>query len=155
MLGRELKVRFERWHPDAPVAADASADEVLEAYRPFLDKMMGEGGAGSADVVKLTPDHPQATATRDKFLNEHTHSEDEVRFFVEGSANFLIHANGKIYDAFCTKHDLISVPAGAKHWLDAGVRPDFTVLRIFTDTQGWVAEFTGTDLATRFPAVGE
>ena len=146
----KLGVRFERWDGVA-VPDGASNDEILAAYRPYLDKLMGETGAGSADVVSLTPDHPQAAAMREKFLNEHIHSEDEVRFFVRGSGNFVLHLNGKVYDAHCVQGDLLSVPAGTKHWFDAGSAPYFTALRVFTDPAGWVAEFTGTDMALRFP----
>jgi 1,2-dihydroxy-3-keto-5-methylthiopentene dioxygenase len=113
---------------------------------------MGDSGAGSADVLKLTPDNPQKDVLRAKFLNEHSHTEDEVRFFVHGSGNFILHLNGRIYDAHCTAGDLISVPANIQHWFDAGERPFFTALRIFTDTSGWVPHFTGTDISSRFPA---
>ena len=153
VLGRDLNVRFERWHLDAPVPADATAEAILEIYRPYLDRLMGETGAGSADVIKMTPDHPGAAAMRAKFLAEHIHTEDEVRFFVAGAGNFLIHENGKVYDAHCTMNDLISVPAQARHWFETGERPHFTVLRVFTDTSGWVAQFTGNDIALQFPAV--
>ncbi len=145
-----LGVRFERWD-GVQVPDGASNDEILAAYRPWLDKLMGETGAGSADVVSLTPDHPQAAAMREKFLNEHTHSEDEVRFFVKGAGDFVLHVGGKVYDAHCVQGDLLSVPAGTQHWFDAGDKPYFTALRVFTDPAGWVAEFTGTDMAQRFP----
>lgn len=148
-----LNIRFERWSLDVPVDPDAPAEEILAAYRPHLDTLMGETGAGTADVIKLTPDHPQAAAMRAKFLNEHTHTEDEVRFFVKGEGNFLIHEQGRVYDAHCTAGDLISVPAESKHWFEAGERPDFTVLRIFTDTTGWTPYFTGDNISEKFPAV--
>ena len=48
--------------------------------------------------------------------------------------------------------DLISVPANAKHWFDAGENPSFAVVRVFTDTSGWTPHYTGTDMAVRFPA---
>lgn len=153
-IAAELKaigVRFERW-PLADLPADAPAEAVLEAYRPQLDAFMGETGAGTADVIKLTPDHPQKDAMRAKFLSEHTHTEDEVRFFHAGSGNFVLHANDRVYDAHCTAGDLISVPANSKHWFDAGENPSFSVLRVFTDTSGWTPHYTGTDMAERFPA---
>lgn len=149
---RPLGVRFERW-PAKDIPAEASAEQVLEAYRPELDAFLGETGAGSADVIKLDPSHPQAAAMRAKFLNEHTHSEDEVRFFHAGSGNFILHVNGKIYDAFCTAGDLISVPANTLHWFDAGEAPSFTAVRVFTDTSGWVPHFTESGISERFPAI--
>lgn len=146
-----IGVRFERW-PLADLPADAPAEAVLEAYRPRLDAFMGETGAGTADVIKLTPDHPQKDAMRAKFLSEHIHTEDEVRFFHAGSGNFVLHVDGKVFDAHCTPGDLISVPANSKHWFDAGENPHFAVLRVFTDTAGWTPHYTGTDMAARFPA---
>ena len=50
-LGK-IGVRFERWEGVA-VPPDATNEQVLAAYRPWLDKLMGETGAGSADVVSL------------------------------------------------------------------------------------------------------
>ncbi|MCX7372623.1 MAG: acireductone dioxygenase [Alphaproteobacteria bacterium] len=145
-------VRFERW-PLAPLSADAPADAVLAAYKPRLDAFMGETGAGTADVIKLDPSHPQKDAMRAKFLSEHTHTEDEVRYFHAGAGNFVLHLNGRVYDAYCTAGDLISVPAHVTHWFDAGTEPQFTVLRVFTDTTGWTPHYTGSDMAERFPAI--
>lgn len=153
-IARELAgigVRFERW-PVADLPAGAEADAVLAAYKPRLDAFMGETGAGTADVIKLDPSHPMKDAMRAKFLSEHTHTEDEVRFFHEGTGNFVLHVGGRVYDAHCARGDLISVPANVTHWFDAGTEPDFTVLRVFTDTTGWTPHYTGSDMAERFPA---
>jgi 1,2-dihydroxy-3-keto-5-methylthiopentene dioxygenase len=149
---RRIGVRFERWESPVTLSPEDSPERILEAYRPYLDGLMGETGAGSADVIKLTPDHPQAAALRQKFLSEHTHTEDEVRFFVHGAGNFIMHVDGQVWDAHCTQGDLISVPAQVRHWFDAGEKPFFTALRVFTDTSGWVAHFTGDTISERFPA---
>lgn len=146
-----IGVRFERWESPVTLDPDADADAILDAYRPYLDRLMGETGAGSADVIKMTPDHPQAGTLREKFLNEHIHTEDEVRFFVGGSGHFVMHHEDRVYGALCTKGDLISVPANIRHWFDAGDRPEFIALRIFTDQSGWVAHFTGDAISQRFP----
>jgi 1,2-dihydroxy-3-keto-5-methylthiopentene dioxygenase len=154
LMGQTLAtigVQFERWESPVRLDGDATPEEILEAYRPYLDKLMGEKGAGSADVIKLTPDNPAVPTLRAKFLNEHLHTEDEIRFFVEGSGHFVMHVDGKVYDALCEAGDLISVPAQTKHWFDAGQAPNFTALRVFTDTSGWVAHFTGDEISAKFP----
>ena len=90
-------------------------------------------------------------AFRKKFLDEHVHSEDEVRFFVRGQGLFVIHANGRVYSVLCEKDDLISVPANTRHWFDMGPNPSFTAIRLFNNPEGWVANFTGDEIASRDP----
>ena len=114
--------------------------------------LMGDTGAGSADVLKLRPGNEAYPGMRKKFLDEHIHTEDEVRFFVSGGGNFILHANGRVYDAHCAAGDLISVPSGIKHWFDAGMQPNATVLRVFTDTTGWTPHYTGDRISEQFPA---
>ena len=53
----------------------------------------------------------------------------------------------------CQKNDLISVPNGTRHWFDMGPEPKFTCIRLFTNPEGWVANFTGEDIASRLPAM--
>ena len=149
---RPHNIRFERWAAPVTPPKDATTDEVLAAYRPYLDTLMGETGAGSADVVRINASTPNLPELRQKFLSEHTHSEDEVRFFVHGQGSFVLHIHGRIYSVLCTAGDLISVPEGIPHWFDAGPSPDVVALRVFTDTTGWIAKYTGDDIAERFPA---
>lgn len=49
---RPHNIRFDRWSAPVTPPPDAPAEEVLDAYRPYLDTLMGETGAGSADVKK-------------------------------------------------------------------------------------------------------
>lgn len=145
-----IGVRFERW-PLRALPAAASGDDVIAAYAPEIARLKAEGGYRSVDVVRMTPDHPDRAAARTKFLDEHRHGEDEVRFFVEGEGLFTLHADGKVYGVLCTAGDLISVPAGMPHWFDMGPSPRFTAIRLFVNPDGWIAQFTGDDIAARFP----
>ena len=74
-----------------------------------------------------------------------------MRFFVAGSGLFTLHVGTSVYEIECVKDDLIAVPDGATHWFDMGEYPNFVAIRFFTEPDGWVGHFTGTDIATRFP----
>jgi 1,2-dihydroxy-3-keto-5-methylthiopentene dioxygenase len=37
------------------------------------------------------------------------------------------------------------------HWFDMGSRPHFRCIRFFTSPEGWMGEFTGSNIAARFP----
>lgn len=147
----EVGVRFERWQASVPIAPGASQDEVFAAYAPQIQRLKDEQGYVTVDVVSLTADHPQKDELRAKFLDEHRHGEDEVRFFVAGRGLFTLHIEDHVYAVLCEKNDLISVPAGTRHWFDMGERPHFVAIRLFNNPEGWVARFTGDEIAKRFP----
>ncbi len=146
----EIGVRFEQWQTDASISPGAAAEDVLAAYRADIDRLIAEQGYQSVDVVSLDASHPQKAELRQKFLSEHTHSEDEVRFFVAGEGLFTLHVDGKVYEILCQQGDLISVPANTPHWFDMGPNPGFVAIRLFNNPDGWVANFTGSDIAGRF-----
>ena len=147
----ELGVQFERWEAGRPLADDADQQAVLDAYQADVDKLNRHYGFQSVDVVALQPDHPQKAEFRQKFRDEHTHDDFEVRFFVDGSGLFYLHIGDKVYMLLCEKGDLISVPANTTHWFDMGENPRFKCIRFFTTPVGWVGNFTGSDIAAGFP----
>ena len=152
-IRRELDkagVRFERWDATAEISPGDSAESILDAYADDIDRLKRERGYQAVDVVSMWPDHPEREAARKKFLDEHTHAEDEVRFFVDGRGLFSLHINGRVYEVLCERGDLIGVPADTTHWFDMGPRPEFTAIRLFNNPEGWVARFTGSDIAGRF-----
>ncbi|MEP6485501.1 MAG: acireductone dioxygenase [Rudaea sp.] len=153
-ISRELGavgIRFEQWEASKPVAPGASQEQVIAAYHDDIERLKREKGYQAVDVISLTPDHPDRAALRQKFLKEHTHSEDEVRFFVAGRGLFTLHIGEKVYEVLCEKGDLIGVPDGTPHWFDMSESPYFVAIRLFTNTEGWVASFTGSDIADEFP----
>ncbi|MCU0755068.1 MAG: acireductone dioxygenase [Xanthomonadales bacterium] len=147
----EAGIRFERWRPRAKVSPGAPPAQILEAFKPDIERLKAEGGYQAVDVVSLAPNHPQKDELRKKFLDEHTHAEDEVRFFVAGGGLFSIHREGRVYEMECRAGDLIALPAGTTHWFDMGPTPSFVAIRLFINPAGWVAQFTGSDIASRFP----
>lgn len=147
---KALGVRFERWRAGAELEPGADQQAVLEAYQADIDRLIAENGYQSVDVVSMHPDHPEKMAFREKFLSEHTHSEDEVRFFVAGQGLFSLHIGDQVCEILCEQGDLISVPAHTPHWFDMGANPSFIAIRLFNNPQGWVANFTGSDIAENF-----
>jgi 1,2-dihydroxy-3-keto-5-methylthiopentene dioxygenase len=153
-----LGVGFERWSAPAQLSFDSTSEEILAAYTVEIERLKTARGYRSADVVRLRRDPidpewgQKAAAARGKFLDEHIHSEDEVRFFVEGSGAFYLHLAGRVSLVLCARGDLLSVPAGTPHWFDMGSDPAFCAIRLFGSDAGWVAQYTGDKIAARFPS---
>ncbi|MFM8278702.1 MAG: 1,2-dihydroxy-3-keto-5-methylthiopentene dioxygenase [Cyanobium sp.] len=147
----ERGIGFERWPARQTLAVDATPEQILAAYGAEIRQVQARGCYPTVDAIRLTPEHPDRQALRQKFLSEHIHSEDEVRFFVEGRGLFCLHIGGEVLQMLCEANDFLSVPAGTKHWFDMGSAPRFTAIRFFDNPAGWVAHFTGESIATQFP----
>ncbi|WP_438027891.1 1,2-dihydroxy-3-keto-5-methylthiopentene dioxygenase [Sorangium sp. So ce233] len=145
------QIRFERWSAERQLPAGTAPAQVLEAYAGPVKQLSEACGFVTADVISVSPNTPNHAELRRKFLDEHIHTEDEARFFVEGRGMFCIHQGDRVLSFLVEKGDLISVPAGTRHWFDMGPSPSFTCIRWFSDPKGWVAEHTGSDIASRFP----
>jgi 1,2-dihydroxy-3-keto-5-methylthiopentene dioxygenase len=150
-----IGVQFERWQTDHVLAAGASHNDILAAYQDPIGRLKHQYGFKSVDIINLNADHPEKTTLRQKFLSEHIHIDFEVRFFIEGCGLFSLHIDDKVYAVLCEKGDLISVPAYTKHWFDMGENPRFKCIRLFTTPEGWVATFTGSDIAKAFPTLDQ
>ena len=147
----DVGVQFETWAASVDLSPAATQEDILAVYATQVERLKQQHDFKTADVISLKPDHPDRVQLRQKFLSEHTHSDFEVRFFVAGQGLFYIHHQERVYAVLCQSGDLISVPAGTRHWFDMGEAPSFTCIRLFSDPQGWVADYTGDPIAERFP----
>ena len=140
----ERGVFFDQWEASVKFEDDADQETILGAYEHVLQPYMKQNGYHTADVINVTPSTPNLEALKHKFLTEHTHTEDEVRFFVDGEGLFWFNQeNGQpVYVVICQKGDLISVPANTKHWFDLGPKCFVKAIRIFIDQSGWVPHYT-------------
>ena len=155
-----IDVRFERWEVAEEFADGGDQQAILDHYRADVARVIEAEGYVLVDVTQLHRTEDQGwedlkTAARNKFLSEHTHDDDEVRFFVSGSGIFYLHTQGKVYAVLCEAGDLLSVPANTTHWFDMGTRPEYVSVRFFHDDDGWVGNFTGSDIATKFATYDE
>ncbi|MBF2058555.1 MAG: cupin domain-containing protein [Cyanobacterium sp. T60_A2020_053] len=147
---QQVGVKFEQWETKDEIQLGATQEETLSAHHTDIQRLMTEEGYQTVDVVTITSAHPQKEMLRQKFLAEHIHKEDEVRFFVAGEGLFSLHLDQKVFEVLCRRGDLISVPANTPHWFDMGNNPNFIAIRLFNNPEGWVAHFTGSDIADHF-----
>lgn len=144
-------IRFERWPIQADLAPETDQETVLAAYADDVARLCSESGFVTAEMIGLTPDHPDRQALRERFLDERRSGEDEAHLFVRGEGIFYLHLDERVYVVGCMTSDLISLPAGTAHWFDMGPAPDFTAIRLFTATEDGAVTMTGSPIASRFP----
>ena len=116
--------------------------QVLDAYKPEIDKLKAHGGYVTADVISLYPDTPNIEALCAKFDKKHIHTEDEVRFVVQGKGVFRVFPeDSAALDVELHPGDYISVPARYRHLFFLGKERQITCIRLFVDPAGWVAHY--------------
>ena len=143
---------FEQWQTSKPLKDSDSQETILEAYAHELGPYMKRFGYKSADVINVHKETPNIEMIRAKFLSEHTHSEDEVRFFVDGEGQFFFHLkdHGEVFKLLCEKGDFISVPKGITHWFDLAPKYFVKAIRVFQTQEGWVANYTQSGVEKKY-----
>ncbi len=146
----EHGVRFERWQP-AIIEKGASDAAMIAAYQARIDAL----GFSCVEVFSVSGDHAQKEPLRGQLLTERHYREDEVHFFIAGQGLFALHIGDYVYGVRCEKNDLLVIPAGMRHWFDMGENPHVVALRLFERGAGGEPEFTGEDIADRFPGLDD
>ena len=116
----------------------------LEAagYQPTMDRLKTNKGYTEQDQIELRPDTPNLEAVCAKFDGEHLHSEDEVRFVLEGEGIFDIRSNDDRWMRVKVEAgDLIVVPGGRYHRFELTDLKTIRCVRLFQDAAGWVPEY--------------
>jgi 1,2-dihydroxy-3-keto-5-methylthiopentene dioxygenase len=137
-------IHYERWPLEDRVDPAAPAEQILAAYAPEIDELKRQGGFVTADVIDVYPDTPNLDVMLAKFAKEHTHTEDEVRFILQGRGVFHINpgdAGKPVFGIEVWAGDLISVPLNTRHWFDLCNDRRIRAIRLFQDTSGWTPHY--------------
>ena len=145
---------YEKWDVEGRIGADATNEEILEAYAPEIERLKEKGGFVTADVINVNPSVEGLDAMLDKFNKEHTHSEDEVRFTVKGGGIFHINPdNGPVFAVQVESGDLINVPEGTRHWFDLCSDKTIRCIRLFLDSSGWSPHYVDNGVHEKYTPV--
>ena len=135
-------IHYETWPLEDRVDPAAPAETILSAYAPEIDELKRRGGFVTADVIDVYPDTPNLEAMLARFNKEHTHTEDEIRFILQGRGVFHINPGDRpVFAIEVWAGDLISVPLGTKHWFDLCGDRRIRAIRLFQDMSGWTPHY--------------
>jgi 1,2-dihydroxy-3-keto-5-methylthiopentene dioxygenase len=103
-----------------------------------IARIKREHGYVDEDFVELSPDTPNLEAICAKFDKEHYHTEDEVRFVVEGAGIFDVRGDGDEWIRIeVAEGDIISIPANTYHRFYLTDRKHIRCMRLFANHDGW------------------
>ena len=112
------------------------------SYQGPLDRLKRERRYVEQDVVVLAPDTPNLDAICAKFVDEHSHDEDEVRFVLSGEGIFDIRSrDDRWMRVRVERGDLIIVPKDRFHRFMLTDAKHIRCVRLFKDATGWVPHY--------------
>jgi 1,2-dihydroxy-3-keto-5-methylthiopentene dioxygenase len=159
-----LNVQLNRWSVgDDPeihrlLAKDALSDEekeqVLQALDGYFEELKTSAGYQSRDLIVLHPEVPNLDALLSKFDRCHYHTDAEVRYIVAGEGTFgFVRPDGNQLELTVQAEEYINVPENTEHWFYLTPSKRIKAVRYFTTTEGWVPEYTSTEIKLRPAAV--
>jgi 1,2-dihydroxy-3-keto-5-methylthiopentene dioxygenase len=149
-----IGIEYECWELAADLPENASAEQILGAYGPQIERLKKKGGYVTADVIDVNADTPGLDAMLARFNIEHRHDEDEVRYIIAGRGLFHIHPQGSPVVAIEVEAgDLIRVPCGTLHWFDLCGERRIRAIRLFQDVSGWTPHYTSSGVDRNYEPV--
>ena len=140
----QFGIWYRRFDGCAGLEEGASDEDVLAACDEPIQKLMAEGGYRTADVVHITPETPDEMLA--KFDKEHLHTEDEVRFVLDGRGIFDIRARDERWMRVVVEAgDLIVVPKDRYHRFELTAEKSIRCVRLFQDPAGWTPHYRAAD----------
>jgi 1,2-dihydroxy-3-keto-5-methylthiopentene dioxygenase len=139
-LMSEFGLKYEKWGTRSGERVTDS--EVLDLYKDEIKRLSDAGGYVTADLVALTKETPNLDVITAKFDKKHHHTEDEVRFVVEGEGVFELASENDNDDwlKFTSEPgDLIVIPSKRRHIFYLTEKKNIRCIRLFQTKEGWQA----------------
>lgn len=105
----------------------------------MIEAVKREHGYVDEDFVELGPSTPNLEAICARFDKEHYHTEDEVRFVVEGEGIFDVRDDGdeRWIRIEVSRGDMIVIPANRYHRFTLTDLRQIRCMRLFANHDGW------------------
>jgi 1,2-dihydroxy-3-keto-5-methylthiopentene dioxygenase len=139
-LERQEPISAEELNRAGVYYAKLGTDEA--SYQAPLDALKQTRGYVAQDIVALSPSTPNLDTICAKFIPEHHHDDDEVRFVLEGEGIFDIRSqDDRFMRVLVERGDLIIVPKERHHRFMLTESKNIRCVRLFRDQSGWVPHY--------------
>ncbi len=134
--------------------SDGEKEYVLKGLDKYFLQLATTAGYQERDLIVLHSSVPKLDAMLSKFDKIHTHADPEVRYIIAGEGIFgFVRPDGSQVELTVQPEDYINVPSGVEHWFYLTSERQIKAVRYFTNTEGWVPDYTNTEIRLRHAVV--
>ena len=152
-----LNVKIDRWlvgeNPQLKallsqeILSDAEKEHVLKSLDIYFQQLQQTADYQSRDLIVLHPSVPNLDAMLSRFDRCHIHTNPEVRYIIDGEGIFgFVRPDASQVELTVQPEDYINVPSDTEHWFALTASRQIKAVRYFTTTEGWVPEYTNTEI---------
>jgi len=117
---------------------DPEKEEVLAGLEYRFDELKKKYNYKARDLVVLHDEVPGIADMLAKFDKLHYHTDEEVRYIIDGTGIFGFIIDGEKFEVHVRQGDFISIPQNTKHWFCLDDAKRIKAVRYFKDNSGWV-----------------
>ena len=120
---------------------DVEKEELLMKVNNRFEYLQNTQGYKTRDLIVLHPGVEGLDGMLAKFDRVHYHTDEEVRYILDGSGYFGFVTGEEKFLVHVGKSDFISVPKNTNHWFYLDDKKRIKAVRYFTDMAGWVPNY--------------
>ncbi|MBE9004173.1 acireductone dioxygenase [Fortiea sp. LEGE XX443] len=123
-------------------------DYIVELHNSVFEFLQQDNNSLWCDLLNVHPGVPNLQMLLDTYSRYHTHTAPELLYVLAGEMIFgFVRPDGSQVQLLVQSQDYISIPAGVEHWCSPTASLNFKGVRYFTSAEGWVPNYTNTQLS--------
>lgn len=129
------------------VLTNSEKHYIVELHNSVFEFLQQENGSLWCDLLNVHPGVPNLQMLIDTYSRYHTHTSPEPLYVLAGEMIFgFVRPDGSQVQLLVQPQDYICIPAEVEHWCSLTASLNFKAVRYFTSAEGWVPNYTGTQL---------
>lgn len=130
------------------VLTDSEKCHIVELHNSVFEFLQQENGYLWCDLLNLHPGSPNLQTLTAAYSKYHTHTAPEPLYVLAGEMIFgFVKPDGSQLQLLVQSQDYLHIPAGVEHWCSLTGSLHFKAVRYFTAADGWIPNYTGTQLS--------
>jgi 1,2-dihydroxy-3-keto-5-methylthiopentene dioxygenase len=129
------------------ILSQQDKQRILESHQNDFEVLKQRFDYFCYDLLVLHLGSPNLYTLTAAYSRYHTHKDAEALYVLAGEAMFgFVRPEGNQIQLLVQAHDYIHISAEVEHWFSPAASLHVKALRYFTSADGWIPQYTGTQL---------
>ncbi|MBW4685361.1 MAG: acireductone dioxygenase [Komarekiella atlantica HA4396-MV6] len=133
---------------DQDVVTESEKHYIVELHNSVFEFLQQENGFLWCDLLNVHPGSANLHQLITTYGRYHTHTAAEPLYVLAGEMIYgFVRPDGSQVQLLVEAQDYLCIPAGIEHWCSPTASLHFKAVRYFAIADGWVPNYTGTQLS--------